>query len=165
MCPAPKKNKFWLARSSHGRNPIFNNSDQLWKSCLEYFEWVENNPLIEQRAAQFQGEFVYGEIEKMRAMTISGLCVFLDIDQSTWENYRAKEDFFRVTKKVDEIIRNQKFVGAAANLLNANIIARDLSLADKKEVTGEDGKPIEHITVEISDEDAVASYLRMIKQI
>ena len=34
---------------------------------------------------------------------------------------------------------NQKFMGAAADLLNANIISRDLGLADKKDHTSSDG--------------------------
>jgi len=129
--PAPVGNQFWLARSKSGRNPIFNNPNELWESCLEYFQWVEDNPLKEQKATQFQGEFIYGEVNKMRAMTIIGLCLFLDIDQSTWKNYREKKDFFRVTKNAENIIYNQKFVGASADMLNANIIARDLGLSDK----------------------------------
>jgi len=161
---APKNNKFWLARSSHGRNPIFDNSEQLWESCLQYFEWVEDNPLTEERVSQFRGKFIRTEINKMRAMTIASLCIFLDVDQSTWENYRAKEDFFRVTKKVEQIIKTQKFTGAAANLLNANIIARDLGLADKQEVGGFDGKPLETINVEITDEDALSAYMNLIKK-
>ena len=50
----------------------------------------------------------------------------------------------------EEIIYNQKFTGAAADLLNPNIIARELGLADKQqnEHTGVDGKPIAH-SVEI----------------
>ena len=28
-------NKFWLARSSHGRNPIFSNPEQLRNACYE----------------------------------------------------------------------------------------------------------------------------------
>lgn len=66
-------------------------------------------------------------------MTISGLCIFLDIDQSTWEDYRQRKDFIRVTKATEQVIYNQKFAGASADLLNANIIARDLGLADKQE--------------------------------
>jgi hypothetical protein len=134
--PAPKGNKFWEARSSSGRNPIFKDPDQLWDSCVEYFEWVEANPLKEEKATQFQGEFIKDTVDKMRAMTIGGLCIFLDICQDTWHNYREKEDFIVVTKKAEEIIRNQKFSGAAADLLNANIIARDLGLTDKTETTG-----------------------------
>ena len=145
-----KGNKFWLARSSHGRNPIFSNPEQLRNACYEYFEWVENNPLYEEKIFHSQGIITKDTVTKMRAMTISGLCIFLDIDRTTWENYRNNHDFFRITKEVEEIIYNQKFTGAAADLLNPNIIARDLGLADKQqnEHTGVDGKPIAH-SVEI----------------
>ena len=145
-----KGNKFWLARSSHGRNPIFSNPEQLRNACYEYFEWVENNPLYEEKIFHSQGIITKDTVTKMRAMTISGLCIFLDIDRTTWENYRNNPDFFRITKEVEEIIYNQKFTGAAADLLNSNIIARELGLADKQqnEHTGVDGKPIAH-SVEI----------------
>jgi hypothetical protein len=74
------------------------------------------------------------ELPKMRAMTVASLCIFLDISMSSWQNYREREDFVAVTTRVDEIIRTQKFQGAAAGLLNPNIIARDLGLTDKSEM-------------------------------
>lgn len=37
---------------------------------------------------------------------------------------------------MEEIIRTQKFEGASADLLNPNIIARDLGLAEKQEHSG-----------------------------
>ena len=83
----------------------------------------------------------------MRAMTIGGLCIFLDIWQNTWTNYRESNDFLRVTDQVEEIIRNQKFSGAAADLLNANIIARDLGLSDKVDTTSS-------VTINMPDDDA-----------
>lgn len=143
-------NKFWLARSSHGRNPIFSDPEQLRNACYEYFEWVEENPLYEEKIFHSSGMITKDTVTKMRAMTISGLCIFLDIDRTTWENYRNNPDFFRITKEVEEIIYNQKFTGAAADLLNPNIIARELGLSDKvqNEHTGVDGKPIAH-SVEI----------------
>lgn len=79
---------------------------------------------------KYQGDAEQVEVPKMRAMTISGLCRFLDIDQTTWGEYRKKPDFSPVVTRVEEIIRDQKFVGAAADLLNPNIIARDLGLRD-----------------------------------
>lgn len=127
---APKGNQFWKARSFHGRNPIFETPEQLWDACEEYFQWVEDNPLWEAKAFAYQGEVTDHILPKMRAMTIGGLTIFLDIDFQTWENYKKKQDFFDVTKKVEQIIRDQKLAGAAADLLNANIIARDLGLKD-----------------------------------
>lgn len=140
---APKGNQFWLARSSHGRKPIFADPEQLRSACVEYLEWVEANPLYEAKAFAFQGEVTIAKLPKMRAMTIGGLCLFLNIDKDTWAEYGKREDFSAVTREVEETIRSQKFEGAAADMLNANIIARDLGLADKSELTGKDGGPIE----------------------
>lgn len=139
---APIGNRFWEVRSSHGRKPIFQTPDDLWSACLEYFEWVEQNPFLEEKLFQYQGVLVRGEVQKMRAMTISGLCIFLDIGVQTWGDYRAREGFSEVTTRAEEIIRTQKFTGAAADLLNANIIARDLGLSEKNEHTGPNGGAI-----------------------
>ena len=136
-------NRSWDARSKHGRNPIFANPDQLWDACCEYFEWVEANPLWETKSYMYQGAPVQDQIPKMRAMTISGMCLFLDIDESTWKAYKAKPDFSSIATRAEKIIYNQKFAGAAAEFLNANIIARELGLAEKSEHTGRDGGPIE----------------------
>lgn len=139
---APKGNRFWEARSSHGRKPIFASPDELWAAAVEYFEWVESNPLWEAKPFAFQGSVKVENLPKMRAMTIGGLCLFLDIDRTTWLEYCRKEGFSKVTGAIEETIRDQKFSGAAADLLNANIIARDLGLADKSEHTGKDGSPL-----------------------
>lgn len=145
-----KGNKFWLARSSHGRNPIFSDPEQLRNACYEYFEWVEENPLYEEKIFHSQGMITKDTVTKMRAMTVSGLCLFISISHDTWQRYRDNPDFCVIVKEIEAIIYNQKFTGAAADLLNPNIIARELGLADKQqnEHTGVDGKPIAH-SVEI----------------
>jgi hypothetical protein len=69
--------------------------------------------------------------------------LFLDISRQTWNDYKKLPDFIAVTEQAENVIRSQKFGGAAAGLLNANIIARDLGLSDKTELTGKDGGAIE----------------------
>jgi len=133
---APVGNQFWRQRSSHGRKPIFASPEELWDACVEYFDWVEANPLKEAQAFAYQGQVTIQPLDKMRAMTVAGLCIFLDISQQAWGEYRLRHGFGEVTSRVDEIIRTQKFEGASAGLLNANIIARDLGLADKQELSG-----------------------------
>lgn len=136
---APKGNKFWQARSSHGVKPKFDKAEDLWGACLEYFQWVEDNPLQSTELVKFQGSATHAKVPKMRAMTIEGLCIFLDITSRAWRLWRdEKEDFLPIIMRVEAIIYQQKFTGAAADLLNPNIIARDLGLTDKKEheVTG-----------------------------
>lgn len=147
-----KGNQFWKARSSHGRKPKFESPEVLLKACQEYFEWVEDNPLWEHKVFHNAGIITKTSVPKMRAMTIGALCLFLDIDQSTWFDYAKKPGFSKVTREVEEAIRAQKFAGAAAEMLNPNIIARDLGLKDKQsfEHSGPDGAPIE-INVKVEE--------------
>ena len=137
-------NQFWRARSSHGANPIFANAEELWNACAEYFEWIEANPLFEVKAFMFQGIVTQEKIPKMNAMTIKGLCLFLNVTNRVWCDWRAnRPDLIPIITRVEDLIYQQKFAGAAADMLNANIIARDLGLADRSELTGADHGPIE----------------------
>jgi len=77
----------------------------------------------------------------MRAMTIMAFQLFADICPNTWKNYKETDDFMLIIRRIEKVIYSQKFEGAGADLLNANIIARDLGLKDKTDVTSDD-KPI-----------------------
>jgi len=137
---APKGNQFWKVRAKHGRDKIFKTPEMLWDACCEYFDWTHENPL--EKAIVYQGEVSKDTEKLMRAMTISGLCIFLGTHSEYFTSFESDldldtdegKDFSRVTKKVREIITTQKFEGASAGLLNANIIARDLGLSDKQSV-------------------------------
>lgn len=151
-----KGNQFWKARATHGRGKIFSSPEVLWAACVEYFEWVEQNPLWEHKVFSFQGGITETSVPKMRAMTINGLCLFLDITDETWRNYGTKEeysDFFGVVRQAEKTIYEQKFTGAAADMLNANIIARDLGLSDRQrlEHTGKNDGPIEVVHMKPED--------------
>lgn len=149
-------NRFWEARSSHGRNPLFTDPDALWDACCEYFVWNAENPLYEDNLVTFQGSATHVPLAKMRAMTIAGLCMFLDIDDSTWRGWKKdRADLIAVITRAESVIYRQKFEGASASLLNPNIIARDLGLADKQELSNPDGtmKPVvvEFVTPQVAD--------------
>lgn len=136
---APEGNQFWKARTKHGRDKLFSSDEALWEACCEYFQWVEDNPLWEDKVSFYQGVPTHDPIQKMRPMTIGGLCIFLDINRSTWTDWKTDEDFSAVVTRAENIIYEHKFAGAAADLLNPNIIARDLGLADKTDHTSSDG--------------------------
>ena len=97
----------------------------------------------------------------MRAMTIAGLCMFLDIAQDTWINWRkSRTDLSEVITRAEAVIFQQKFSGAAADLLNPSIIARDLGLAEKQDHTSSDGsmspKPATFDLAKMTDEELEA---------
>lgn len=125
-------NRFWLERSSHGPKPKFATPEELWSACLEYFEWADSHPLQEEKLFHSQGKVVRETAHKMRAMTIDGMLLFIDVSTSAWHEWRtSRPDLVEVMEKAEKVIRSQKFAGAAADLLNPNIIARDLGLTDK----------------------------------
>jgi hypothetical protein len=136
---APIGNKFWKLRSKHGRDKLFATPKLLWEAACEYFEWCENTPLLEMKGFAFQGKITKEEFPKMRAMTLSQLCFYLNCSDSYFRTFKSTlkekdEDFLTVIHEIESIIYNQKFQGAAADLLDSNIIARDLGLSDKSDV-------------------------------
>lgn len=133
-------NRFWEARSSHGRNPKFDAPDMLEDAIQQYFEWNECNPLYKDNLVTFQGHATHEPLAQMRAMTIHAMCMFIGVTRSTWNEWKtSRSDFSDVMTWAEDVIYRQKFEGASADLLNPNIIARDLGLADKKDVTSSDG--------------------------
>lgn len=131
---APKGNQFWKFRTKHGPNKIFSDPNVLWEECLKYFQWCEDNPLQNEKVFHAAGEITRATVSHIRAMTIAGLCFYLKISFETWQNYKKSKDLFDVTREAEQVIYDQKFSGAAADLLNPNIIARDLGLTDKSKI-------------------------------
>lgn len=134
-------NKFWNLRSKHGRDKIFATPDLMWEAACEYFKWCEDNPLME---IDFRGKDAdQVELPKMRAYTMIGLAHYMGVNEVYFNNFEysltgktdpVSSDFSEVIRLIRETVKRQKFEGAAAGFLNANIISRDLGLIDKKEI-------------------------------
>lgn len=153
---APIGNQFWKLRSKHGRNKLFATPELMWEAAEEYFEWCEENPLIE---IDYRGKDVEQvELPKMRPFTLHGLCGYLDCNTLYFNDFQSSlagkkdklsKDFSIIITRIREVIYNQKFSGAAAGFLNPNIIARDLGLTDKTDLTTAGEKlGIKDITIE-----------------
>jgi len=137
-------NRFWLRRSSAGRKPKFTDPEVLWKCACEYFEYTSSTPLFEDKVGFYEGTATHEPCAKMQPFTILGLCIFLDINQDTWADWRKnRADLSEIITMIENVIKTQKFNAAAAGLLNANIISRDLGLADKAAIQAldKDGEP------------------------
>lgn len=170
---APKGNQFWKLRSKHGRDKLFSSPELLWAAACEYFEWCDEHPLLEQTIQKIkvngEGEKIVREdLPKMRAYTMQGLFLYLDCNIgyfSDFENsiknseYADSKGFSEVITRIRDVIYTQKFEGAAAGFLNPNIIARDLGLKDKSDITTNDEAikpPSINISVVSSDDVRLA---------
>lgn len=133
-------NQFWMNRAKHGRDKLFATPELLWAAACEYFNYIKENPLYETKVFNYQGTIVREDVPIMRAMTMRELCFYLNTNESYFRNFKANlpdddKDFSTVIEDIETIVYTQKFQGAAGNLLNANIISRDLGLADKKDIS------------------------------
>lgn len=133
---APRGNTFWKIRSKHGRDKLFDTPQLLREAAYEYFEWCDKHPLE-------QNDFVGKDaieviIKKKRVYTLHGLCTYIGANVNYWTQFKQTPagrsiDFSLIVQEIEGIIYNQKMTGAASGFFNANIIARDLGLADKQE--------------------------------
>jgi hypothetical protein len=118
-------------RNKPGKPNIYT-PQELFDKAVEYVEWNAKNPLFEQKAF---GTGMIANMPKMRAMTVSGFCVFANISSITFYDYEKRNDeYANIVTRVKEMFRSQKIEGAAAGLLDSNIIARELGLSDKQEI-------------------------------
>jgi hypothetical protein len=134
---APIGNRFWELAENAGRPKAYK-PEKLWEEAKKYFVWCEDNPWQKNEALKggdFAGQII--KIPTSRPFTISGLCVFLGITTQTYDSYQRTEEFLSVTTRIHDIIYTNKFEGAAVGAYNANIIARDLGLADKSDIKAE----------------------------
>lgn len=155
-------NKFWMARASSGRNPIFRDKEHLWAMCCEYFQWVSDNPMLDEKVFNHQGRITRAVVAQERVMTLTSLCLFLHINDETWRDYRKRPDFVGVCEDAEKFIREQKFAGAASGRFNPMIIARDLGLRESAAIdhSSSDGSMSpKSVTPEMTPKEAYDAYL------
>jgi hypothetical protein len=149
-------NRIWETRSTNGRERIFAEPYMMKDSAIEYFQWMDENPLYKKEVkwSESMGRWVDTDVPVRRPYTIISFCLFigvhsgflnkfkrdckdkLDNDKTlTKEETERFTDFLSVIQIIEESIYSQKFEGASAGFFNANIISRDLGLADKQHLS------------------------------
>lgn len=144
-------NQLWrlVDKTKVGQPRRFASPSQMWDMACAYFEWCNQNPMFEEKAFHSQGTITKTKLFKPQAFTLQGMWSHMTIGKSTWYDYKNKSEYSEVIEQIEQVIYQQKFSGAAVDLFNPNIIARDLGLADKKEVENSGSVGLH----EMSDED------------
>jgi hypothetical protein len=143
--PAPKGNEFWKLRSKHGRDKLFESPELMWEAACEYFKWCQDNPWSKQETTVKPNGIDVKTIPTERPFTMQGLCLYLDCNTKYFNNFKKQlspddEDFNYIITRIEEIVYQQKFEGAAVGAFNANIIARDLGLKEKQDIDLKDDR-------------------------
>jgi len=109
-----------------GRPRLIKNPVELWDKFLAYVKDVEDNPLMATKVFKTKQGFVHALVRKMRPLTIRGFCTFIGVTHHAWRKWHKYEDLQWTIELIENAIYVQKFEGAAAGLLKANIISREL---------------------------------------
>jgi hypothetical protein len=147
---------------SKRKSDIIIQPEALLKAAAEYFEWCEEHPLLESKVFQNKGTIVEAEVPKMRPFTMKGLANWLGMTSTRLAGMAGRGgEWVDALERIEEVVYTQKFDGAATGLLNASLIARDLGLAEKKEIAEQssavvavvDDTPDEHKAVHVHPMD------------
>lgn len=142
---APEGNQFWKLRAKHGREKLFASPELLREAAYEYFGHCDDHPWLKKEAIKsgdMAGETM--DVPTAKPYTLTGFLVYIGASKNFWNEFKKAnhKDFLGVIEEIENVMYTQKFEGAAVGAFNANIIARDLGLAEKNEHTGKDGEPL-----------------------
>lgn len=122
----------------NGQAKNFTSPEHLWVAACDYFQDTDMNPHQKEdyiRGGNNAGAKIYLNIP--RPYTWAGLeryCIQHGYISSL-QSYRSNKDgaydeFVPIIAKINGIMFEQKFEGAAMGIFNANIISRDLNLVE-----------------------------------
>lgn len=145
----------------------FDTPHDMIAKAIEYFKYCEENSLEEEVL------FANGAQTKRHKIPFlkSGLMLFLGLEQKSYTHYRdgtrdqvwTKDPryiegdltFAEATAWIDDTMASQKLAGAMAGIYDGRLVGRVLGLAERTELSGPDGGPIEH-RVELTEDVAAA---------
>lgn len=132
----------WRKNKKFKRPKAFETPDELWRYACEYFIYIDEHPYQKQepiKSGDYAGSIM--TVDSIRPYTWNGLEIYLfqkgiiydlqDYKRNTDDRYT---EYKEVIGAIDKVIFDQKFSGAAVGAFNANIIARELGLADNQKV-------------------------------
>lgn len=127
-------NKLWKIRCTHGPDATFTDSNKLWNSAVEYWEWCIDNPMI---VTDYRGKDATPvKIKIPPPFTIREFAVFCGRSESWWRNFKRTKtvendpDMLTVIARIEDVMFTQKFRGAAIGRYKENLISRELGLRD-----------------------------------
>jgi hypothetical protein len=130
-------NRQWERRSGIGRPMLFSSPALLWEEACNYFADCDLNPV---ETEDWVGkDAVSVTRKKPLPYTIGGFCIWVGASRHWWNEFRkAREadkddDFLEVITRIDTIIFEQQYAGAATGQYQQNIVARALGLVEKSD--------------------------------
>jgi len=149
-----------------GRRLKFSSPLVLWRLAVDYFKWTEATPWQYHKATKMKNDDVeYIEqysVPRPRYMSMVGFSSFAKTTRMTLNDYeKGKNDhaclgegftFSETVEIIQTIMREQKMSGAASGIFSTAIVARDIGLVDKQEVSHELTEDFESLLNDAADD-------------
>lgn len=139
------------ARKKMGRPLLYTPDELLDQFELYLKDRKKRKIVIEETETGQTGETEYDKAKKRRKhhpLSVRDFCVFLNASYEWWK--KLPEDFLPVKNVIANNIYVYQLKGAELGEFNANIVARELGLADKKDVSA----TVQEIPKEFTKEQA-----------
>lgn len=135
-------NKFWMLRSTHGREKIFSSGEMIMAAFTEFMDHIYSQPLIEH---DFVGkDATEVNKDKYRTPTWSRFAVFCHVNTGYFRDLRSqvkvKNDELSkgisvAIACVDDVLYSEKYEHAAAGFISASLIGKDIGIDKTDEPT------------------------------
>lgn len=156
---------YWEWRKNTGRPKAIRTPKEMWRYACDYFRSIDEHPFLKQEQRKNPIKIGKGSIidddlmeeiknpvinlKTIRPYTWVGFEAYLfergvlaNLDHYKCNLENRYQEFIEIIRAIDKIMFAQKFEGAAVGVFNANIIARDLGLADKSELKVTEEQPL-----------------------
>lgn len=120
-----------IANLNH-RHPM--TPETVFNLAVKYFSWAEDQAIKAIETASFQGVVTENLVHKPRIFTLNGFCLYCGVTASSIQSWRASPGFSEVMAFVDSVIHEQKYQLAAANIINAGFVGKEIGIDKPAEV-------------------------------
>lgn len=110
----------------------------LMNKFIKYIEWARDHPLKEDKVMVADKQIQHVDVKKILMVSVDSFCLFANISKANFYRYMSGEHgkgrYIEACTSIVDSINQIRSGHAAADLLNANYIARLQGLADNQNI-------------------------------
>lgn len=147
----PRTNVLWKLKAKESLDVLLQSPKLLFDAACRYFEWCDKHPLNRPEAVKSGAECGrIIEVPLRRPYSIMGFCAYIGCSVRYLESFKedCDADIAETISRIEDIIANQLFEGAATGLYAASIVSKlkgEKDLASNQEASADSVLHIEVI--------------------
>jgi hypothetical protein len=133
--------------------------NEVEEKIQEYIDRCVNEKLKEQviqkvKISRDEEKIIKIDCDKMIVMSKYGVCSFMGIATSTWDEWRKDKKYSGIITRAEDLFKAYNIEGSSAGMLNQSIIARLEGLTDKTDLSSKDGTMTPKLEINVTSDKA-----------